>query len=603
MGEAEWAKNRLNMEKTTKKLLEAVEPMVKSELKKRRDASNEITQVVTGTNKLILHQPSVSKDGSKKRRTNYGITYDQLRAFSVSYPIARACINHRISQVTQLAWSITPREVVEDDDEVDAMREKSKDISEKLRFPTGKRTLTFRGFITQLVEDILVLDAAGIEKQQNLGGEIIGWRPFDASTIELLLHQDGSTPEPPVPAYQQKINGEITARLTTDDIYYKIMHPRTNTPYGLSPLETLVVTVTTALKLQSWNLSYLTSGNVPEGFVELPKDVASNPEQLAEWQAAWDAIFSGDPRYQRKLKFLPEGMKYSPTQKPEDMTFERFEKWLLLNTCAVFGVPPQSIGFDFDSNRAIAETQYEVGRERGLLPLSQFIKELFDEIVQVDMGEDEFEFTFLNLNPTNKFEEAKVFDILVRSGAMSIDEFRIGEGLRPIGVPHYIMTPIGPIFAQDLVEQSERGLDPAMPYTEAASPIKESGTSNNTSSQATTNPETLRDQKRRSATGVKSGSGGKDDKNKVTSKKNEAISDLKKWKKVAKNDLKIGRSYRSFDSNNIDYRSKELIKSSLGDARTNDDINKIFDLFISNDKEDLDDVKELYGRISKIINS
>lgn len=587
---------------TTNELLKVVKPLVKKELKKRKKATNKkIIETTSAASKIVSFNPPVSKDGSTVRKTNYGITFDQLREFSMSYPIARACINHRISQVTQLAWAVTPKELVADDNKVNTMRETGKEITKKLKFPTGDKHLTFRGFLTQFIEDLLVLDAAAIEKKQNFGDEIVGWRPFDAATIELLLMPDGSIPRAPKPAYQQKINGSVTAKLTTDDMYYKILHPRTSTPYGLSPLETLVVTVTTALKLQSWNLAYLTEGNVPEGFVQLPKDVINSPEQLAEWQNAWDAIFSGDPRYQRKLKFLPEGMKYEATQRPEDMTFERFEKWLLLNTCAVFGVPPQNIGFDFDSNKAIAETQYEVGKERGLMPLTQFIKELMDEIIQDDIGEDEFEFVFLNINPTNKLEEAKVFDILVRTGAMSIDEFRIGEGLRPIGVRNYIMTPIGPIFVHDLVEQSERGLDPAMPYTQPSSPSKDATTSSNTG-QATTNPETMRDQKREAATGIKTGSEGRNDKSK-TSKKMNSINELKKWKKVAKNDIKLGRDQRDFQSNDINYRTNILIKMGLQSAKSNDDVNAIFEPFLKVDDGEFDDLKELYGRISKIIKS
>ena len=940
-------------ENTTNELLKAVKPLVNKELAKRRDDSKKITDVVSGAKKIMLYSPTVSKDGSRNRQTNYNITFDQLRQFGMSYPIARACINYRISQITQLAWAVAPKELVEDDDEVEAAKKKSEKIAERLKFPTSDKSLTFRGFLTKILEDLLVLDAATIERQFNFGNKVTGWRPFDAGSIELLLMPDGSTPTPPTPAYQQKIDGKITAQLTTDEMYYKMIHPRTNTPYGLSPLETLVVTVTTALKLQTFNLSYLcyddqteiltkdgwkffnklddndvvatrskdakfewqkplsrhefdydddlirfksstvdlfvtpnhrmlvdyrdsggkftskglikradwfienkksktqnylaptksdwngedidvfnvpkyvvhkgkasytmpkvsvnandwlaffgiylaeghcratnkqsrhtvyisqqrtsrhweeinnllarlpfnfnyidtngvwecsdarlwtylrkfghsynkyiptyiknfnkdllnilwswmfkgdghhsdnmmvystvskrmaddvqeilqkigfdprvtkvhqkpgnvingkvvkttvpiykifarvsdhrslscashkhykgkvssvkvpngivyvrrngvaiwcgnTEGNIPEGFVQLPKDIISNPEQLAEWQSSWDAIFSGDARYQRKLKFLPEGMKYEPTAKQDDMNFERFEKWLLLNTASVFQVPPQSIGFDFDSNKAIAETQYEVGRERGLLPLTQFVKEFMDEIIHKDLKEKDFEFIFLNLNPTNKLEEAKVFDILVRTGAMSIDEFRVGEGLRPIGVENYIMTPIGPIFVQDLVEQSERGLDPAMPYTQTASPLKD-GTSAS-SSPKTTNPETMRDQKREAATGISSGSQGKGDKSKV-SQKAEMMQELKKWKKVAKNDIKIGRDKRSFYSEHLNYRTQELIKMGLKKAQSSDDVNKVFEPFMKLDTDHLSDLKELYGRISNIIKS
>lgn len=577
-------------------------PLVEEELEKREKKQEVVRDGIRASKKIVAFAPATNPNKTQNKYTPYGITWEQLRVFADSYPIARACINYRISQITQLAWNVAPTELLDDADEDKKQREVSKEIKKFLKFPLGTRDKTLRSFLTEVIEDVLVLDAVAIERKYTLGGDIIGWRPFDPTTIELMLMPDGSTPIPPKPAYLHKVNGVEVSKLTTDDMYYRMMHPRTNSPYGLSPLETLAIVVTTALKLQSYNLGYLTEGNVPEGFVELPKDVASNPDQLKEWQNAWDAIFSGDPRYQRKLKFLPEGMKYSATKKHEDMTFERFEKWLLLNTCAVFGVSPQDLGFTFDNGKSQAETQWEIGKERGLFPLAQFIKELIDEMIQQDLNKEDFEFIWTNLNPTNKLEEAKTFQILVNSGAVSIDEWRVAEGYRPIGAPHYISTPIGPIFVKDLVEQSDRGLDPAMPYTQSASPIKggeAASTAENKSGRAdTTNPETVRAQAREEATGVKTGSEGR----KADGIDHEKVlQDLRKWKKAAKNDFKLGKEYRTFYTDSISVRNQELIKYGLNKAKNIEEINAIFEPFLESGDNSVQSLKDLYGRISGII--
>src|SRR5690606_13531779 len=118
---------------------------------------------------------------------------------------------------------------------------------------------------------------------------------------------------------------------------------------------------------------------------------ASDPDQLTQWQNAWDAMFSGDPTFQRKIKFLPEGMNWNPIKKPGEMEFERFEKWLLLNTCSVMEVAPQAIGFQFERGKGATETEWEIGKERGLYPTANLLKEVFDEIIQEDMGMDHLE--------------------------------------------------------------------------------------------------------------------------------------------------------------------------------------------------------------------
>src|SRR3989304_4845138 len=67
--------------------------------------------------------------------------------------------------------------------------------------------------------------------------------------------------------------------------------------FGFALLESLIITVTTALRLQAYSLGALTEGNIPEGFVELPRDIASSRDQVKEWQGAWGALLSGGPRF------------------------------------------------------------------------------------------------------------------------------------------------------------------------------------------------------------------------------------------------------------------------------------------------------------------
>lgn len=396
-----------------------VGPIVDDSLKEASDK--------TKLEKKVYAQPiplgvsSVGPNGVDKLFAR-GLNFDILRDFSVYYPILRACINYRKRQITQLEWTVSPRDVIVDKAKKQRYAEDAKKVREFLTYPQGDSTISFRTFIAKALEDLMVLDAVAIYKRKNRRGGVFGYLPVDAATIQLALLEDGTIPRPPQVAYVQKIRGEVTAELTTDELLYRIMNPRTHSPYGLSPVETLIITVTTALKLSTYNLSYLTEGNVPEGFVELPKDIASDPDQLATWQLAWDAMFSGNPQFQRKIKFLPEGMKLHQIKKQEEMEFQRFEQWLLLNTCSVMEVPPQSIGFQFDRGKGATEAEWEIGKERGLYPTANILKEIMDQIIQKDLKQDHLEFVWTNINPTNKKDEVDVFEGLVKYGAVSVDE-------------------------------------------------------------------------------------------------------------------------------------------------------------------------------------
>ena len=550
-----------------KRLVDAVRGPSNEEIIEKR--VNERMMQASGGDVLRFSPRAMTFPGGSTRKPYpLGVSYQTLRDFADYYPIARACIEFRKSEITHLSWSVGPKEITSKSVTDEKNRKNAKDLIDFFRYPSGKRSPSFTNWLKQIMEDLFVIDAVAVYRRKNRKGDVIGYLPIDAASIELVLLHDGTTPDPPDTAYIQKIHGQEIAHLTADELIYTMMNPRTHTAYGLAPLETLILTVTTALKNASYNLAMLTEGNVPEGFIYVPKDIASSRDQLKEWQDAWDAILAGDPRIQRKLKFLPEGMKYEPTVKPEDMTFERFEKWLLQNTCSVFGLHSSSIGFNFDINRATVETSWEAGKERSLFPTALFLKEFMDEIVQMDLGHPELQFVWTNINPTNKLKEAQVTKILISTGLMAIDEWRLGEGLSPTGVKDpFIMTPVGPIFVKDLVDQSEAGDRPVAPYKPAGESSKPVDTKS-----------------------LPIPSQGKVD----------FITDLRKWKKSALNDFKDGKPFRSFRTDAIDKRSQYLIKLALVKSRNKEDILKVFNTF-SKESETPDKIENLYSDITKLL--
>jgi hypothetical protein len=338
-------------------------------------------------------------------------------------------------------------------------------------------------------------------------------------------------------------------------------------------LESLIITTTTALKLQAYSLAFLTEGNVPEGFVTLPREIASSRDQLKEWQDAWDAMLSGDPRLQQKIKFLPEGMDYVPTRKSEDMTFERFEKWLLQITCSAYGLHPSAIGFNFDVDKTSAKITWEAGRERGLFPTALFLKELFDKIIQDDLGYKDLQFTWTNIDPTNKAEEAKVVTSLINAGLMAVDEWRLGEGLKPIGIKDpFVITPVGPIFLKDLLAQSESGQEPVAPYKPPTE--RKPGDTRNLPipSQAKATQE-------------------------------DKIQELLKWRKVAINDFTRKRKFRDFKTDILDYRTYNLIKKGLENTKSKQKIKKVFEPFLDGKGLVSKSLLNLYDGIDNIIQS
>lgn len=468
-----------------------------------------------------------------------------LREFSVNYPIARSCIDYIKNKISQLDWDI-----VDINNEDSSPKEVSVDkVKEFFREPCGVGT-DFRFLQENIMEDYMVMGTITVEKAKARGGKLLSLLPVDAGTIKLRLDSNARTPQPPEIAYEQWIRGHKVAELTTDEMIFKIRNIRPNTPFGLSPLESLIIQVQSALAGSLYNFKFFTDSNLAEGFVELPVDWSN--DQVKQFQIYFDSLVAGDPRFQRKLKFMPSGIKYTPTKKPEDMSFERFELWLCMVTCATFGVPPQDLGFTMDVNRATGEVQKEVGQERAKRPAVNFLQDLFTDVVQKDLGFKNLKFVYINVDPADLEQEARIDDIRVKTGIVSVDEIRRREGLKEIGVRHYVMTSGGPVYTDKIGEVVE----------EVANGNREQPKEKDTDLQ---------------------------------------LAEIKQWKKCSINDLKTGVGFRQFNASFLDDYICDDIRKQLGDVTSRDDINKVFDIYTSGDYKKIFKLKKISSELQKYL--
>lgn len=374
-----------------------------------------------------------------RKKPGGGVSFDTLRRFSTQYDVARAAINRRKRQLNGLEWSIVAAEEDDETDYTQVTRQLRKEFNN-----IGGYKVRFREFIDTMVEDLLVLDALALYKRPNMGGGLYGLQPVDAATIVLEVGEDGGTPMPPEVAYKQIIRGEKVAEFTADEMYYEMLNPRTYTPYGLSPMETLIIGISTALKSDIYNLHMLTEGNIPEGFFGVPE--AWTPDQIKEFQTLWDAALAGDTRATSKLKFVPSGKGatgYSPALKPEDMKYKELQSWLMQKTCMLFEIQPNELGFTDDVNKSVGEVQQNIGLNSGLIPLARFFEEIFTDVIQQDMGYENLKFKYTGLDFTDEKRDAEVAAIKINSGQTTVDEVRRERGQKPLGVdkPFVIGSP------------------------------------------------------------------------------------------------------------------------------------------------------------------
>lgn len=490
-------------------------------------------------------------------RSGYGTPFAQLRTLADVCPEVRICIETRKDQLTSLEWGIAPKNA--------AARQQASDsnvaqavANVRAFFLKPDKRRSFTDWLRMAIEEVLVIDALSIFQRRTRGGDLYALEITDGTTWKVQLGDNGDVPLPPAVAYRQIIYGRPIdgGDCTVDDLLYRPRTVRTHTPYGLSATESVLLTVNAALQRQVWNLNYYTEGTMPEGVLGVPESWTA--QQIQDYQTWWDAMLAGDLAARRRIKFIPGDAKnYQPIRQPDWSA--TWDEWLLKIIAAAFAVPPSELGFTNDVNRASAEQQEGVAYRRGVRPLASYFKNIFDEIIAGPLGHPEIEWTWSGGETEDRLKQARIDDIYVRVGKVSVDELRARDGQPMIGMGPAVFLPGGPVFVSDLGVHVDDDPDTtARDDADAASarPGAPAG----------------------SAEPVDQAQPGEtvDDDAPAQGAEKAVTDDLRRWRTVAIRDVKARRAPRAFTSKAIPSAIHQITTHGLAKAATVADVVHVF---------------------------
>ena len=341
-------------------------------------------------------------------------SFETLDALIDAYSPARSAMNHKIDELKSMELLFNPVDGFEGDaeDAIDAA---------KAVLARPDRVLPYEEWLSLFMEGMLRYDAGVPFKRRNMAGEVIALEIIDGSTVFPFIDEFGRRPIPPAPAYFQRIHGQVWNEFTTDNIEYMRFRPQLKSPFGLAPMESVLLSVNTDLR-QQWNLLQMfTEGSVPAGFMTLPPDISS-PQQVGQWQEYWDSFVLGDQSMLHKMIVIPNGSEFKNTtpQKFDPL----FPAYLERLTYAAFQVVPQDLGATADVNRATGETQTDIQFRVNTLPWVRFIEGMLNRYLKDDIGLP----VQVNLNTGRDSEdslvEAQRWAVGVQNAAVSSDEMR-----------------------------------------------------------------------------------------------------------------------------------------------------------------------------------
>jgi len=367
------------------------------------------------------------------RREYPGLTpFEQLRNLAALYDVAALCIRTIQNIVAGLDWHIVAK-----DSKQQAAENPTCDALQAW-FAKPDRVTSFDAWLKAALYDMLTLDAMTIFPHLDKGGGLWALEVVDGATIKPLLDARGQTA-----AYQQILYGtpwsnyERPAPDADDDafpefaaheLFYLPRWTRTFTPYGFPPTEAIIIRVNTALRKQTFDLARFTDGNIPAGLLS-PPDGLLNPEQVRQFEEAFNAMLQGDAQAQVRLKFLPwAGTLIKLNDLTEGGRYESaLDEWLFKICCMAYDVPPQELGETADINKATGGMQQNALYRRCIIPTTTWLKRVvFDPAIQSAdlLGQPQLEWRWEFGEQEDKTAQATTDKTYYDAGAVSSQELR-----------------------------------------------------------------------------------------------------------------------------------------------------------------------------------
>ena len=353
--------------------------------------------------------------------------FEQLRNLCRLYPPAAICVRTRVEELQGATWSIVPK----DKRRKLATQGRCDAVAEFWQQPD--RQNEFASWLAMLLRDTMEIDALTLFVRRNRANRLYALEPIDGATIKPLLDDRGR-----VAAYQQVLYGlpfgqysrgqtaQVLGEYSPKELIYRPRMPRTDSAYGMPPAEDIILTVNMGLRKLNSDLAHFTDGNIPAMLIS-PPEGRLDPQQVAEFEAYFNAVLAGSDSARARAKFLPWNAN---VKELNPFSYETtLDLWMLQLTFASFGVPPQEAGFTQDVNRATADAQENTNERRGLKPLATWLAGLFNRVIQAPielggMGQDDLEWQWSFGEQEDKTQLAQADKIYAEIGAVTAQEIR-----------------------------------------------------------------------------------------------------------------------------------------------------------------------------------
>jgi HK97 family phage portal protein len=419
-----------------------------------------IAQPTNEVPRAMFHDPYSVTDWGGWRQRPSAMTYETLRLMAQQNTVIGAIINLRVNQLAQFArpqqdryergFRIVLRDRRDRSRSMTKAEEKRATEIERMLETTGfllpgekpQDRDSFRTFLKKSVRDVLTYDQWCFEKLRDRNGRPSRFICLPSETIRPAVvdveHQSVQESRERV-AYVQTFENSVIAEFGVDELAWCIMNPRSDlraNNFGLSPVEQIVRLVTAWLYGFEYNQRFFSQGSAIKGLINIKGTIPD--KQMRAFRRMWYQMVSGVQNAWRTPILNSEEIQWvSMHSNNREMEYSAWMDWLTKLICAIYGVDPIEINFQFGNtgqsstlNQGSQEEKVVESKDKGLRPLIDHIVDHINQHLVWEL-EPDFEFSFAGLDAKAEETERKGVIELTKS-VLTVNEGRAKLGEEPL---------------------------------------------------------------------------------------------------------------------------------------------------------------------------
>lgn len=495
-------------------------------------------------------------------------SFAELRAVAKSYDAVQLCEQAWFDYVSKLELDIEPiSELMGEDMDISMYEDDIQYYKNFFASPDKEHDL--HSWLRMAVRDQLEIDAVAIYVRPDMIGRPYSLDLIDGATIKPLIDDRGRRPTGEFPAFEQFVYGMPSVLLRADELIYIKETEQSDSVYGRSRVERIMMKIMQAMRKQTKDLMRFTDGTVPAGVVEISPEINWTQDQINDEEIQFNNLMAGNDVMRARIKFLPRGMTFKPTDESDIHT--EYDSWILNIAVACFGLTMDELAITGSSNRSVGQTQENVVYRRAISPLMNRYANLFTMILRTYFHENRFVVKWKGFEEQEDFgAKATAFATLSNAGIVSptraahLMHLPVDGPDLPSGI---IGAKTGPVLIEDFADPAVRQAQKDAQLAGLQLAVSNPG--------AKSQPDDEEEEGNASSEDV--GTSGKEDEQQPPIAKRVLVSeDYRRWRDAAIHAVKAGKPVRQFSSEYIPASTLRMGYLALQRCATVVDVKQFF---------------------------